>query len=287
MLHSRSILAFWLAFLIFGSVVVMAIGSTLADPQPQPEGTLTKPCETNAECLRTGQPLLAPRRRTLKNRQAPAPNPSVLPNIITGAIQIVDANNQLLGYLSGAPNQYGIYDLTTTYTQTLAISFTPSAAGGALYTISPNNRVAGYPYLGAQYNGAVATANMPGKGGFAYGSYASMIGSSAEVSGKAQKIGTTFSRNGAAVETDIFYYDATNRQITAQWVNTDTTLTPTMFYAAQAGYGIGMISPDNFAGFQTGFPMANARKVVGVAFALITLTGGSFSESMSMLMPCR
>ncbi|WWC95549.1 hypothetical protein V866_002414 [Kwoniella sp. B9012] len=218
-------------------------------------------CSTNAECMKIGQPLLKPTRRYSRNR-ALRPRQSNVPPMYTGAIQILDANSNSLGYVSRTLNQANIYDVTTDLNNALVVSFGQSDNGPVLFTISPGTRNAAYPYFGGAFNGGATTANMGGTGSSASRSYASFVGAASEVRGKAQNTPTTFQpRGNQGVETDVFFYNPATTQITAQWTNTDGSVRDTIFYRGQGGYGLGMISPVNFAAFRSSFSSANPQIV--------------------------
>ncbi|WVW86737.1 hypothetical protein I302_108791 [Kwoniella bestiolae CBS 10118] len=219
------------------------------------------PCSTNAECLRMGLPLLKPTRRYSRNR-ALRPRQSNLPTVYTGAIKILDANSNPLGYVSRTLNAYNAYDITTDFNNALVVSFGPSDNGPVLFTASAGTRTGSFSYYGAQFNGQAANANMGTTGRTALTTYATLVGATAEVKGKAQNQVTSRNPNGnGAVETDIFLYDPSTTQITAKWTNTDGTLKDTVFYLGQNGYGLGLISETNYAAFKANYNVANAQQV--------------------------
>ncbi|TFK50841.1 hypothetical protein OE88DRAFT_1659944 [Heliocybe sulcata] len=190
---------------------------------------------TNAQRLARGLPLRKPRR--VQARQA---TPSSCPTIShTGTIRVTDIDaGGVLGYVSSTPNIFGEYELATTASGALRVSFgTSSCLSSAVYSqfdVTTENGISNFPLLGFM-TGFANTNYGIGSGSSNY-AYLGGVTQTPEGSPAIQQANSFSAASGIpdGVESAVWTWEPSSNALTVQWINTDGS-SPTTYLAYLAG----------------------------------------------------
>ncbi|KAK6908743.1 hypothetical protein I204_01972 [Kwoniella mangroviensis CBS 8886] len=188
------------------------LNRTSASPQ-------IKRCSTNAECLRTGQSLIRPHRRSAIRALAPRQSAG-FPRTFT-AIQVTSDSGQEYGWVANFAGP------------ALTFSNNTNAADPFTFTISSAERPSGFPYIAALMSVPADGTEYDLESGSV--SYATLTAGSIDHPSGPAYTGPSDTYydseneepgNSAGTETTLWVVDPDTLEITAQWVNSDGTAVP-------------------------------------------------------------
>ncbi|KAJ7689569.1 hypothetical protein B0H17DRAFT_1066183 [Mycena rosella] len=191
------------------------------DAVPEQPPSILKERETNALRFARGLPPLPPRAlRPTRVDHAARGGPSPIA-ISSQAIQITDLSGNFVGYVSHTPNYVGEYGPTTDINQALSMSATVPADGTPFSILTPLGNPA-YPYFGGVHTsstpqGTSLTATSSNYVWIA-GTSETSAGSVALAQGNAW---TAYENIQRDIESAIWTYNFTTKQIIPRWVNAD------------------------------------------------------------------
>jgi hypothetical protein len=191
----------------------LAYQSTAPEPANEPA--------TNAERLRRGLPLKAPRRSRTSAAKRAVPSPVTT----YGVLQVRGASGNMVGYVGAIRNSYGQYGFTTNPALRLLVSFT--------YT--PNDNNVNIAISDPSYSILAATVRPPstnndlGPGSYNY-AYLTGARSAVPAGSPAQDAPNTYTDSTgvpADSETSIWAYDSSTGVVSARWINGDGSVAST------------------------------------------------------------
>jgi hypothetical protein len=164
-------------------------------------------------------------------------------DVLTGDIAVYNGST-LMGYVSDTYDSYQLFTFTTNVANALSVTID---TGSTPFAILENNPPGANDYFGA----------VGGEGGYYFSAaddgYAYLSGAALVAAGSIpSNAGNDFSASGLPEETTIWSIDS-NNVLTAQWVNTDSTVAnPTqIFYDPSADY-LGIAG--DFSNFTAQYP---------------------------------
>ena len=173
---------------------------------------------------------------------------------LTGHIVATNtATSANLGYVNGTLNVFGEFDLTGSLANSLTVSFSDGSTPFSIAT--PNGPDASFPFFGA-VRGFAATSNDLGVGSY---NYAYLAGT---VSGTATGQNTFTNKTGISeLSQSLIWSRGPGNQLTAQWVNSDTSIVATTIMFLQGTF----VLVGDVATFQTHFGSATPVTLTFVA----------------------
>lgn len=154
-----------------------------------------------------------------------ASGPCAYADILTGYIVVTDtATPANSGYVSDFFNSFGEYTITSNLSQSLSVTFNNGSSPFSITAL--NGPSTTYPYFGGIV-GFVSTNNNLGSGNPNY----AYLGGTA--SGTATGQNTFTATTGFSEKSESVLWSLTGTNLTAQWVNDDSSLHPAFFAFSQ------------------------------------------------------